>query len=108
MRLPQYLADMGDEGVEATGDELVPVVVAVRMKPNTENAPIAFHADPTNNTLTALQPNHVDCQAEFEGESHLRQEVRDMFRFCNFYTTTVIMLYKGWLIFKTSYIPYFS
>ena len=78
MRPPQYLFDMGDEGVVAMGDELVPVVVAVRVKPNTENAPIAFQADPTNNTVTLLQPNHRDSLAEVEGESHLKQQVRNM------------------------------
>ena len=85
MRPPQYLSDMGDEGVAAMRDELVPVVVAVRMKPNTENAPIAVQADPTNNTVAMLQPNHGDAYAEVDGESHLRQQVRNMFlnRFCN-------------------------
>ena len=76
MRPPQYLSDMGDEGVVAMGDELVPVVVAVRVKPNTENDPIAFQADPTNNTVTLLQPNHGDSLAEVEGESHLKQQVQ--------------------------------
>ena len=75
MRPPQYMSEMGDEGLAAMGEELVPTVVAVRMKPNTENAPIAFQADPTNNTVTLLQPDHGDPHAEVERESHQKQQV---------------------------------
>lgn len=96
MRPPQYLSNMGDEGVAAMRDELVPVVVAVRMKPNTENAPIAVQADPTNNTVTLLQqPNHGDPHAEVEGESYLKQQVRNMFlnRLLNYNLTKTSRFY---------------
>ena len=75
MRPPQYMSEMGDEGLAAMGEELVPTVVAVRMKPNTEIAPIAFHADPTTNTVTLLQPDHGDAHVEVERESHQKQQV---------------------------------
>ena len=68
---------MGDEDVATIPEEPVPVVVAVRVKPNTENAPIAIQADPTNNTITLHHLNHGELHTEIEGETYSKtQQVR--------------------------------
>ena len=65
---------MGDEDVATIPEEPVPVVVAVRVKPNTENAPIAIQADPANNTVTLQHLNHGELHTEIEGETYSKMQ----------------------------------